>query len=289
MNVLIIGKDSYIGNHIDKWLTDKGHYVKQLDVISDGWRKFDYSAFDVVVHVAGIVHRPNCKDWELYKRVNTDMPVEIASLAKNQGVKSYIYFSTMGVYGLRKKLSKSVIDESTPLNPTSMYGKSKLMAERGLEKLKNKDFNISFVRPPSVYGRDCRGGYITGFTSIVRNLPVVPKAYLNTRQSFINIDNLCECVRIIIENKLNGVFCPQDDEIPNANELFEAIAHGINKKYRDSIFLGVLMKMVSFIPLVKKAYGGIEYSRSLSDIENYNYVVVPFSEGIIRTVEKSIE
>lgn len=285
MNILIIGKGSYIGNNIDRWLTDNGHHVKQLDVISDVWRKFDYSSFDAIVHVAGIVHRPDCKDWELYKRVNADMPVEIAEMAKKQGVKSYIYFSTMGVYGLDKKLSKSIIDEDTLLKPISMYGKSKLLAEEGLNKLKDKNFHVSFVRPPSVYGKGCKGGYITGFTSIVRNFPILPKAYLNARQSFIYIDNLCECVRIIVENKLNGIFCPQDDEIPNANELFEAIANGIVKKYRDSRLLGILMKMVSFIPLVKKAYGGIEYSRSLSDIEGYNYVLVPFREGIRRTVE----
>lgn len=285
MNILIIGKGSYIGNNIDRWLTDNGHHVKQLDVISDVWRKFDYSSFDAIVHVAGIVHRPDCNDWDLYKRVNADMPVEIAAMAKKQGVKSYIYFSTMGVYGLDKKLSKSIIDEDTLLKPISMYGKSKLLAEEGLNKLKDKNFHVSFVRPPSVYGKGCKGGYITGFASIVRNFPILPKAYLNARQSFIYIDNLCECVRIIVENKLNGIFCPQDDEIPNANELFEAIANGIVKKYRDSRLLGILMKMVSFVPLVKKAYGGIEYSRSLSDIEGYNYVLVPFREGIRRTVE----
>lgn len=285
MNILIIGKNSYIGNNIDKWLTDKGHCVQQLDVISDEWKLFDYSQFDAIVHVAGIVHRPDCKDWELYKRVNTDMPIEIATIAKNHGVRSYIYFSTMGVYGLGKKLDKSIIDEKTPLRASSMYGKSKLMAEEGLIKLNDSSFNVSFVRPPSVYGRNCKGGYITGFKSIVCKLPIIPKAYMNARQSFIYIDNLSECVRIILENNLNGVFCPQDDEIPNANELLKVIADGVGKKYRDSRFLGLLMQLVSFIPLVKKAYGGIEYSRSLSDIKGYNYVVVPFREGIKRTVE----
>ena len=43
--------------------------------------------FDVIVHVAGIVHQPKCQDWDLYKRVNTDMPISIATMAKEQGVK----------------------------------------------------------------------------------------------------------------------------------------------------------------------------------------------------------
>ena len=86
MNVLIIGKDSYIGNHIDEWLAQYGHIVTQLDVLTETWKSFDYSRFDAVVHVAGIVHRPQCTDWDLYKSVNCDMPVSIATMAKMQGV-----------------------------------------------------------------------------------------------------------------------------------------------------------------------------------------------------------
>lgn len=284
MRVLIIGKNSYIGNHVDEWLTTKGFKVVQLDVLNSGWQTYDYSNFDVIVHVAGIVHRPDCKDWNLYKSVNTDMPISIATRAKEQGVKSYIYFSTMGVYGKEKKLSPTVIDKATPLKAGSMYGKSKLMAEVGLAKLQDVNFNVAFIRPPSVYGKGCKGGYIKGFYSFVRYIPIIPRTYLNVRQSFIYIDNLCECVRLIIENQLNGVFCPQDDDIPNANEVFKSIAMGVGKKYLDSRFLGVLLRMVSFIPLVKKVYGGIEYSRDLSKIDGYNYVVVPFVEGMRRTV-----
>ena len=150
--------------------------------------------------------------------------------------------------------------------------------------MQDDNFNIAIVRPPSVYGKGCRGGYITGFTKIARMLPIIPRAYADACQSFVYIDNLSECVRLIIENKLNGAFCPQDDEIPNANRLLEVICKGIGKKYRSSKFLGLCLRMVSFIPLVKKAYGGIEYSRSLSDIPGYNYNVVSFEEGMKRTV-----
>ena len=289
MNILIIGKNSYIGNHLDEWLTRNGHVVEQLDVLTDEWKTFDYSSYNAIVHVAGIVHRPDCKDWSLYKSVNTDMPLRIASMYKesrstngNKGL--YVYFSTMGVYEAGKSLQSCIVDEKTPLKSESMYGKSKLMAEEGLSKIKDDTLDIAFVRPPSVYGKGCRGGYISGFTTIVRLLPIFPKAYLSARQSFIYIDNLCECVRLIVEKRLTGAFCPQDDEIPNANELFETIATGIGKRYLDSRFLGLLLQVFSFVPLVKKAYGGIEYSRSLSDIEGLNYVVVPFREGMRRTV-----
>ena len=41
MKILIIGKNSYIGNHIDKWLTDNGHQVKQLDAVSEDWKQYE--------------------------------------------------------------------------------------------------------------------------------------------------------------------------------------------------------------------------------------------------------
>ena len=282
--ILIVGKNSYIGNHIDEWLTKYGHQVTQLDVLTDEWKTYDYSPFDAIVHVAGIVHQPNCQDWELYKRVNTDMPIAIATKAKTQGVKQYVFFSTMGVYGVEKRLKPTIVDANTPLQADSMYGKSKLMAEEDLHKLQDEYFDVAFVRPPSVYGKGCRGGYIKGFTSIAHKLSVIPKAYGNVKQSFIYIDNLSELVRQVIEKRLHGVFCPQDDKAVSANELLEAIAKGLGKKYRESSFLGLLVRLFSFIPLVNKAYGGVEYSLSLSDIDGIEYVVVPFEEGMKRTV-----
>lgn len=284
MNILIIGKDSYIGSHIDEWLKSYGHIVHQLDVLTDEWKTFDFSTYDSIVHVAGIVHRPDCEDWNLFKRVNADMPISIAIMAKEQGVKQYVFFSTMGVYGVGKRLKPTIVDANTPLRADSMYGKSKLMAEEGLRKLQDDTFDVAFVRPPSVYGKGCRGGYIIGFTSIVRKLPLIPKAYENVKQSFIYIDNLCELVRCIIEKRLHGVFCPQDEKAVNANELMEAIAKGIGKKYQDSRLLGQFLRLFSFIPLINKAYGGVEYAQSLSDIDGIDYVVVTFEEGMSRTV-----
>lgn len=292
MKILIIGKNSYIGNHVDEWLSRDGHEVEQLDVLTEDWKSYDYSSYDAIVHVAGIVHRPNCKDWKLYYDVNTIMPISIAERYKSSrnsnGLSGqYVYFSTMGVYDAHKSLDGFVVNEKTPMlsDQNSMYGKSKLLAEEGLHELQDGNFEVAFVRPPSVYGKGCKGGYITGFRKIVTTLPVIPQAYAGALQSFIYIDNLCECVRLIIEKQLNGVFCPQDDEIPNANRLLEVICKGIGKKYRASKFLGLCLRLVSFIPIVNKAYGGISYSRSLSDIKGHSYVVVPFEEGMRRTVQ----
>jgi len=212
------------------------------------------------------------------------MPISIATMAKEQGVKQYIFLSTMGVYGLNKELRKNIVNKDTPLLSESMYGKSKRLAEEGLFKLQDSTFTVTCIRPPSVYGKGCRGGYITGFTSIAKKLPIVPYAYPEVKQSMLYIDNLAELVRLLIEHRMAGVFCPQDDVSVSANEILSTISEGIAKKYRSSKVLGWFVKLIRFLPIVNKAYGGIEYDKELSTIDGLDYVVVPFKEAMKRTV-----
>lgn len=285
MKVLLVGKDSYIGNHIEEWLSSKGMKVYQLDVLTEEWKSYDYSEFDSIVHVAGIVHRPDCKDWDLYKRVNTDMPIEIATMAKKQGVRQYVFFSTMGVYGIEKQLYPNTIDKSTPLNASSMYSRSKLLAEKGLCKLQDKSFNVAIIRPPSVYGKGCRGNYIPEFSKVVKKIPIIPLAYQNVKQSMIYIDNLCELVSLVVADNYKGIYCPQDERSVSAVEILDAIAKGLNLKRPHSRFFGIIVRLLSFIDIINKAYGGVEYKNNLSNINGYKYVVVPFVEGMRRTVQ----
>lgn len=289
MKICIIGKNSYIGCHIDDWLTKYGHEVFQLDVLTEDWKAFDYSGFDAVVHVAGIVHRPDCKDAELYRRVNTEMPTAIAEKFKSSSSLSgkkatYVFLSTMAVFGTPKRLGKNVITADTPMSPMGLYGQSKAAAEEQLLKLQDGHFDVVVVRPPNVYGKDCRGGYIPGFVKVVKKLPVIPAAYTDVKQSMLYIDNLCEFIRLAIEQKRHGVFMPQDEKAVSAVEITSAIARGLGKKPRTSRLLGLAVHLGSFLPLIQKAYGGVEYDMALSRIDGMDYVVVPFGDAMKRTI-----
>ena len=286
MNICIIGKNSYIGNHIDEWLVARGHKVFQLDVLKEDWRSFDYSQYDTIIHVAGIVHQPDCNDIALYKRVNTDMPINIAKRFKESGSKhkTFVFLSTMAVFGTSKRLSKNVIKADTPIDPIGLYGESKRAAEIGLLELQDDFFKGIVVRPPNVYGKGCKGGYIPGFLKVVKNLPVIPVAYTHVKQSMLYIDNLCELIRLVIEQKCHGVFMPQDEKSVSALDITNAIAKGLGKKLRTSRLLAFVVYLGRFLPLIKKAYGGIEYDIMLSNIDGIDYVIVPFEEAMNRTI-----
>lgn len=284
--ILITGKNSYIGNHIQNWLEkyEEDVEILQLDVKSNEWEKKDFREYDSIIHVAGIVHQPSVKEWELYKKVNIELPLKIADKAKKEGVHTFIFISTMAVYGIGKKLHENLITNYTSIQPTSMYGKSKYIAEQQLQNLSDETFHVIIVRPPNVYGRGCKGGYITGYANVIRKLPVIPSAFKNVRQSVIYIDNLSELIRLLLRQKQSGIFTPQDDFTPNAVDLMYAISLGMHRPKKKSRILGFGIYCLQFLPIIKKAYGGVEYDREISTYDGMDYVVISFEEGIRRTL-----
>ena len=103
--------------------------------------------YDVVIHVAGIVHQPKCQDATLYNRVNTEMPICIAEKFKKSRISKsvFVFLSTMAVFGVSKRLGRNVIYEDTATSPAGLYGKSKLSAEDGLLPLQDDNFDVIIV------------------------------------------------------------------------------------------------------------------------------------------------
>ena len=286
MKVLIVGKDSYIGTNIKKALLSRGHEVEELDTLSEAISADRFSNVASVIHVAAIVHRKDIEDYEIYKAVNVDLPVKVATVAKNAGVKQFVFFSSMAVYGKEKSYNDFWIDENTPLNPRSLYGKSKLEAENQLFQLESDDFGVCAIRPANVYGKGCRGEYIKKFKKITTALPMIPNAFENTKQGLIYIDNLCELVKLIVENNARGVYAAQDKYAVSTVELMQEIARAIGIKKKKSNFTGFLVKLIRF-SAVKKLYGGIAYREKYASTELGDYNIIDFAEAITKTYQQA--
>ena len=287
MNVLIRGKDSYIRDKIASWLLkskDNIFEVDFLDVRDENWMKFDFHGYDVVIHVAAIVHQKCIIDDKIYTKVNTLLPVAVAERAKESGVKHFVFLSTMAVYGQGKKISGNVIDIDSKPFPLSLYGKSKYAAEQKLSILSADHFIVSIIRAPNIYGKGCKGGYIIGYANIVKILPAIPSVYEDIKQSVLYVDNLAELCRLIILNQDGGIFLPQDDKAVSAVELMNSISKNLGMNKSKSRFLGWLVKLLSFTPYVNKGYGGISYSMEASRYVRGNYVIVEFDKAIGETL-----
>ena len=288
MTVLITGKNSYIGEHIRSHLEKHGHRVDEADTVSDEWKELDLSRYDSIVHVAAIVH-DNAKtaSEDVFEKVNVELPLTIAAAAKQAGVKHFVFLSTMAVFGTDKSLAadKCVITADTPLSPVTPYGKTKAKAEARLHTLEGADFRIAVVRPPNVYGPGCRGNYIPLLKKLSSLMRLCPACFTAIRQSMLYIDNLSELCRLIIETNANGIHMPQDDVIPNTVELMTAIRAVRRQKTSASKFLGALVRLVKFVPIVRKIYGGVYYELALSDAFDNRYRLVSFEEGIAKTYQ----
>ena len=149
MAVLVTGGAGYIGSHMVLNLADAGETVVVLDNLVTG---FDWAidgravyepgnAGDIelvrgliekhgiteIVHFAGSIVVPeSVTDPLKYYGNNTATSRSLIEAAVKGGVKHFIFSSTAAVYGMT---GLAPVVETTPLNPMSPYGRSKLMTE----------------------------------------------------------------------------------------------------------------------------------------------------------------
>lgn len=286
--ILITGANSYIGTSFEKYIKDnypEEYVVDTVDMIDGSWREKDFSGYDSVFHVAGIAHSDNGKISEekakLYYAVNTDLTVETAQKAKADGVKQFIFMSSAIVYGDSAPIGKKkVITRETPVSPANCYGDSKVQAEKGISKLADETFKGVILRPPMIYGKGSKGNYPT-LSKLSQKMPVFP--YVKNERSMLYVGNLCEFVRLMVENEEEGVFWPQNSEHSNTSELVKMIAevHGKNVILLPG-FTWILKLMGSKVGLVNKAFGNLSYDMSLSEYAE-NYRIENLRKSIIET------
>ena len=285
--ILITGTQGYIGSALAQYLRrwPEEYSLDFLSLREEAWRQADFGGYDAIVHAAAIVHQPKSKDdpsqAELYDRVNHQLTRELAQKAKNEGVSQFLFLSSESVYGLHAPVGKTLtITADTPLNPTDNYGISKLQAEKALTALRDDHFRVAILRPPMIYGRDCKGNYRT-LARLAEKLPVFPN--IANQRSMLYIGNLCEFLRLLIQDEADGIFCPQNTEYVSTSRMVQEIA----KAHRKHIHLvggctWALNLLSHVTPLAGKAFGSLCYDKSLSDYPQ-NYNIVGFEQSIAET------
>ncbi len=262
--ILITGANSYIGtsfeNYMKQWESD--YQIDTIDMIDGTWKDVDFSPYETVFHVAGIAHqKETTKNKELYYKVNRDLAVEVALKSKNEGIRQFIFLSSMSVYGM----DTGIITKETVPKPKNNYGRSKLQAEELVNNFASDTFNVVIVRPPMVYGKDCKGNFQT-VKKLVCKFSFFPK--VNNQRSMIYIGNLCRFVKFTIEHQLSGVYFPQNKEFVNTSIMAKWIAETNAKSVYLSRFMGLLVNILGLLLSVcRKAFGTLIYKNT----EDFNY------------------
>lgn len=295
--VLIVGAGSYIGGSFFDYAT-KNYPSIRIDVANtmDGaWKQIDFVKYDIIYHLAGIAHADvgNVDNTikEKYYSVNTDLAVEICKKAKEEGVKEFIFMSSMIVYGDSAPYGEEkIIDKNTVPKAENFYGDSKLQADVAVRELADEKFKVIVLRPPMIYGKNSKGNYPM-LAKLAKKLPVFPA--VDNQRSMLHIDNFCEFLcQIILVKKFEEnaiVLIPQNAEWTNTSQMVKKIAETSEKKIR---LMGGIMRLAVLIGgkvpgkiggLVNKAFGSSVYDKSLSQYEGINYQTITLSESIKKT------
>ncbi len=285
IRILITGENSYIGTSFQSYIHTDGEYqVDKVSVRDSKWQTMNFTSYDVILHTAAIVHRKESDEMEeLYDVVNRELPVAIAQKAKREGVKQFIFLSTMSVYGM----TRGAITADTIEEPRSYYGRSKKRAEEELQGLEEESFRVCIIRPPMVYGIGCKGNY-TALSRLIWKTKVFPQ--VSNQRSMIYIENLCAFIRWMIAQEECGIFMPQNAEYVNTSDLVEQIGKVHGRKIRlTKMFHPLIQFGEKHIGVMGKVFGDLTYAKELSEYK-MNYNQVGFEESIWRTedTEKSV-
>ena len=236
---LIIGSDSFIaGKYIESAVRNNeklnlyGRRVKGFvgETIIDDFFKLsakDFSGFDVLINFAAIVHHPKNVDDALYQKVNTDLPLHLAAEAQKAGVKHFIQMSTIAVYG-----NTNTVSENSPENPETIYGRTKLQADKALLEMQSDDFKVSIIRPPMVYGGDNAPGNLMRLIRFsLKGIPM-PFKGVDNKRDFIHVRNLTKALAAVISNNLYGVIIPTDKQPVSTEEIIRLVKKHSKKTVR---------------------------------------------------------
>lgn len=156
----------------------------QADLADAGALAPAMAGVDVVFHLAAKLHIPNPSP-ELraeYARVNVDGTRAVVDAARAAGVRRLVFFSSIAVYGPSRG---AVMDESTEPAPDTIYGETKLAAERlvlGSAAGAGSGPPATILRLAAVYGPRVRGNYRQLLHALARGrfVPIGPGANRRT-------------------------------------------------------------------------------------------------------------
>jgi nucleoside-diphosphate-sugar epimerase len=256
MKIAITGGGGYVGSELTRSLLAENHTVTSLDLYLYGLDvmpnhqnlilakgdvrdqellKKIFKNKDIVIHLACISNDPSFElNPDLGKSINLDAFEPMVKIAKEMGVKRFVYASSSSVYGVKKEKD---VNEEMSLEPLTDYSKFKAVCEEILLKYKSEDFEVVILRPATVCGYSKRQRFdlvVNILTNLAYNTGKIIVFGGDQLRPNIHIKDMIEVYKIVIgaDSKLvNGRIFNAGDQ----NLTVKQLAHLVKKVLGDQI------------------------------------------------------
>ncbi|MFM5787867.1 UDP-glucose 4-epimerase family protein [Aeromonas veronii] len=246
--ILITGSNGFLGSWLVNTYQGKKLSLLDRDPVSkhSGYPYLsteinstdDYSqalaGCDAVIHCAARVHIMDDKvenPLSLYREANTAGALNLARQAMYNGIKRFIFISSIKVNGESSRKGQPFTANDDRL-PQDSYGLSKSEAEvQLLDLVKGSEMEVVIIRPTLVYGPGVKANFASLFRLVSKGIPLPFGCINKNKRSLVSIDNLVDLIVTCIDhpNAANQVFLVSDDHDLSTSEIVHEMAIALGK------------------------------------------------------------
>ncbi|MFA0441888.1 NAD-dependent epimerase/dehydratase family protein [Vibrio sp. 10N.222.51.C12] len=248
MKVFLTGASGFVGHHILEALSVnhevtcfgrrrpkgwEGDFVKgQLEGIEA--TSINLRNVDSVIHSAARAHIMQDNEHnplDEYRKINTVATIELAKQAAAQGVKRFVFISSIKVSGEATTLRAFTADGAR--DPQDDYGLSKSEAEMLLLQLAEKtEMEVVIIRPPLIYGPGVKANFASLYKLAGKGWPLPLGCITDNRRSLVSVYNLLNFIEVCLVHPSAGnqVFHVSDGQDVSTRKLVELLASAQDKK-----------------------------------------------------------
>ena len=231
-SVLVVGGAGYLGSVLVRRLLSSGFKVKVLDMLMYGASSIEqllnndqfeliegdmrnisilvralYNV-DSVINLAAIVGDPAC-DNKPEGTIETNYLANkvLAEACKYHQINRFIYSSTCSVYGVMDGTQR--LDETSTLNPLSLYARSKIQSEEGILALEDENFSPTILRMGTLYGYSPRMRFDLVVNTMIKSAVIDKKITVfnggNQWRPLLNVDDAAWAFVKCLKSPLNNI------------------------------------------------------------------------------------
>ncbi len=284
--VLVTGASGFVGQQLVPEFDARGYQLKPVSLRRTAPEVVDFSGISTVIHLAGMAHRMEAIDPQLYFEVNEHKTLALASAAKQNNCRHFIFISTIKVHGVEDTSPTGPLTTDAVCRPNDPYGTSKYKAEQGLLAMQSEAFRVAIVRPPLVYGPGVKGNLQRLMKLIEKGYPL-PFAGIHNKRSMVYVKNLIEQLHQIAAQDQSGIFFAGDAHPVSTSLLIERMMSSLKGRRRNIRIPGLIRRAIQRVKPAEyqRLFGSLEVDAAESWSRLGQQPPYTFEEGIEEMVE----